>query len=476
MFAFLYGVLAQMAFAPVDIWIFFPIAIALIIRRTHNKKFRSRALDGFAFALGFTLPLLHWSSTYVGIWPWLILSIGEALLIAPFTLFANQKGWKLLCTVSSSWVVLEWIRGNYPFGGFGWGRAGFIAVDSHFSEILSFGGVPLASFTVVFIGVLIYLAFIKFNFRYFPILLILFANAFIPNANSNINSVFKVAAVQGSVPDLGLDFNSQRTAVLNNHLKLTENWNTQANRPPNFEPDLFIWPENASDVDPLTTARKQISKLVDFLGKPLIVGGVGNANSRPTNLSILWEPKSDPTDIYSKRHLAPFGEVMPLRSLAEFVSPLAKNVTDFQAGDRSVIFEVGQSKILPVICFEILDDSLLRTGTKNANLIVAQTNNATFGKSAESDQQLQITRSRAIESGRSIVVVSTVGNTALIDQNGKVRSILPKLNAGILYGEVNLSNAKTSANWLSVRVEQGSFAVLVIFLLSILKRRYLPVP
>ena len=476
MFAFLYGVLAQMAFAPVDIWIFFPIAIALIIRRTNNKQFKSRALDGFAFALGFTLPLLHWSSTYVGIWPWLILSIGEALLIAPFTWFTNQKGWKLLLMVPSFWVILEWFRSNYPFGGFGWGRAGFIAVDTHFSQILSLGGIPLASFAVVLMGVLIYLAFIKLNFRYFPLLLIVFANAFIPNANSTINNVLKVAAVQGSVPDLGLDFNSQRMAVLNNHLQLTKNWRTQANRPADFEPDLFIWPENASDVNPFTEAKDQINNLVNFLEKPLVVGGVGNSNSRPTNLSILWEPRSEPTNIYSKRHLAPFGEVMPLRSLAEFVSPLAKNVTDFQAGDRSVIFTVGQSKILPVICFEILDDSLLRSSIKYSNLIIAQTNNATFGKSAESDQQLQITRARAIEAGRSIVIVSTVGNTALIDQNGKIISILPKYDPGILYGEVNLSSANTSAYLLSAWVEQGCFAVIVILLLSILRRRFFGVP
>ncbi len=472
MFAFIYGFIAQLAFAPVDIWIFFPIALALIIKRTHKKSFKARAVDGFIFSLGFTLPLLHWSSTYVGIWPWLILGIGQALLISPFTWFTNQRSWVLLLTVPSFWVVLEWIRVNYPFGGFGWGRAGFIAVDTPFSQLLSIGGVPLASFTVVFLGVLIHLTVLKMKLQFAPLLLIVFANILIPNHSIEANNVLKVAAVQGSVPDLGLDFNSQRTAVLNNHLELTRNWKTQLNRPASFEPDLFIWPENASDVDPLTTAKTQISNLVSFLEKPLIVGGVGSIASRPTNLSILWEPKSGPTDIYIKRHLAPFGEVMPLRSIAEFVSPLAKNVNDFQAGDESKIFQVGVGKILPVICFEILDDRLLRSSIENSNLIVAQTNNATFGESAESDQQLQITRARAIESGRSIVVVSTVGNTALIDQNGKISSILAKYDSGILYGEMNLSSANTSAYWLTAWVEQGCFAVIVILLLSILRRRY----
>jgi apolipoprotein N-acyltransferase len=472
MFALIYGFIAQLAFAPVDIWIFLPIALALIIKRTHKKSFKARSLDGFLFSLGFALPLLHWSSTYVGIWPWLILGVAQTLLIAPFTWVTNQRNWIILFTVPSMWVMLEWVRSNYPFGGFGWGRAGFVAVDTPFSQVIALGGIPLASFTVVFIGVLIHLTILKFKINFTPLLLIIFANILIPNHSIDSDNFLKVAAVQGSVPDLGLDFNAQREAVLNNHIELTRNWNSQANRPSNFEPDLFIWPENASDVDPLTTAKPQISKLVTYLEKPLIVGGVGNTNNAPTNLSILWEPKSGATNIYLKRHLAPFGEVMPLRSIAEFVSPLAKNVTDFQAGKTAKIFNVGDAKISPVICFEILDDNLIRESFGKSNLIVAQTNNATFGKSSESDQQLKITRARAIERGVSVITVSTVGNTALIDPTGKIVNILPKYAAGILYGEVNLSSARTSAYWLSGRVEQGSFAVIVILLLSILKRRY----
>ena len=222
----------------------------------------------------------------------------------------------------------------------------------------------------------------------------------------------------------------------------------------------------------MTTAKLQISNLVTYLEKPLIVGGVGNTNNAPTNLSILWEPKLGPSNIYIKRHLAPFGEVMPLRSIAEFVSPLAKNVTDFQAGKTFKIFNVGDARISPIICFEILDDNLIREGFRESNLIVAQTNNATFGKSSESDQQLKITRARAIESGLSIIAVSTVGNTALIDPTGKIVDILPKYAAGILYGEVNLTNSNTSALWFSAWVVKGSFAAIFVLLIFSVRRRF----
>jgi apolipoprotein N-acyltransferase len=105
-------------------------------------------------------------------------------------------------------------------------------------------------------------------------------------------------------------------------------------------------------------------------------------------------------------------------------------------------------------------------------LIIAQTNNATFGESAESDQQLQITRARAIESGRNIVVVSTVGNTAFIDRSGEIISILPKYEAGVLYGEVNLTNENTSALWFSSWVVRGSFVAVFVLLIFSVKRRF----
>jgi apolipoprotein N-acyltransferase len=158
--------------------------------------------------------------------------------------------------------------------------------------------------------------------------------------------------------------------------------------------------------------------------------------------------------------------------LAEFISPLAKNVTDFEAGVRAQIFSVGDAKILPVICFEILSDRLIQQDIGNSNLIIAQTNNATFGESAESDQQLQITRARAIESGRNIVVVSTVGNTAFIDRTGEIISILPKYEAGILYGEVNLTNENTSALWFSSWVVKGSVAAIFVLLIFSVRRRF----
>ena len=69
----------------------------------------------------------------------------------------------------------------------------------------------------------------------------------------------------------------------------------------------------------------------------------------------------------------------------------------------------------PTICFEVAYDDLVRANVDlGANLLLVQTNNATFGYTDESVQQLAISRIRAMEHGRSVVHVSTVGVSALI--------------------------------------------------------------
>ena len=79
---------------------------------------------------------------------------------------------------------------------------------------------------------------------------------------------------------------------------------------------------------------------------------------------------------------------------------------------------------LPTICFEVAYDDLMRDSVEAAgddeSLLVVQTNNATFGYTAESEQQFAISRIRAIEHGRSVVHVSTVGVSGFIAPDGTV--------------------------------------------------------
>jgi apolipoprotein N-acyltransferase len=260
--------------------------------------------------------------------------------------------------------------------------------------------------------------------------------------------------------------------VLKYHIKETDN--LLANTNENF--DAILWPENSIDVDPFNNqdAGDLIKEVLKNYDKPLLSGAVLQESEGLSNSVILWDPKDlNVVDKYAKIYLVPFGEYLPFREfLSKYIKRFSLIPQDFIPGKNPNNIILDKAVISPVICFEILSDRLLQQDIGNSNLIIAQTNNATFGESAESDQQLQITRARAIESGRNIVVVSTVGNTAFIDRTGEIISILPKYEAGVLYGEVNLTNENTSALWFSSWVVKGSVAAIFVLLIFSVRRRF----
>jgi apolipoprotein N-acyltransferase len=98
------------------------------------------------------------------------------------------------------------------------------------------------------------------------------------------------------------------------------------------------------------------------------------------------------------------------------------------------------------ICFDIVDDALIVGSVRaGAEVLVAQTNNADFGRTDESGQQLAIARLRAIETGRSVVTVSTVSSTTAIGPDGRTIAALPPFRAGTMLATVPLSSTVTPA-------------------------------
>jgi apolipoprotein N-acyltransferase len=146
---------------------------------------------------------------------------------------------------------------------------------------------------------------------------------------------------------------------------------------------------------------------------------------------------------YIKRYLTPFGEYMPLRKVAEFVSPFAKSVNDFKPGSAFAPHVIAGYQVAPIICYEIINDGLVRESANRSGGIIVQTNSATFSDTAESRQQLAITRIRAIEQSREILSVSTIGISAFIDNNGKVKSETSENVQSALTGSLTLSDHVT---------------------------------
>ena len=437
------------AFEPIGKWWLAPIALTVhmyAIDRTDRKL-----LSTFIFAFTFNSVLLHWTSTYVGSTPWIILSVGLSSLSLPLALVGRWG----IAAYPLIFVVLEEIRNRFPFGGFGWARVAYSQADAPYANIASRGGAISLSGITVLIAAFVYCAV---NKRIIFIFLVPLFALVIPNNISTVGQT-SVLMIQGNVPQLGLDFNARAKQVFYNHLNETKLALAQGKKV-----DFIVWPENAVDVDPYT--NKDVYEQLESFDKPLIIGAITGKGEKLLNTSILWGDKVQ--DIYVKQHLTPFGEYIPLRSLAKKISPFVNQVDDFSPGNKQKIFTIGQARVAPVICFELLDDEILANAAKSSNLLVVQTNSATFGTSAESAQQLSITRIRAIEHSRNVVSVSTTGISAIIDFNGKILRQTSMGTTDHVFADVGLIEHS------SPRDRYGDWAgiFMLIWLLVVARRAY----
>jgi len=408
-------------------------------------------LSVLAFALTFNLVLLHWTSTYVGSVPWVILAAGLSLLYLPLVA-VKRLG---IASFPLIFIVLEEIRNRFPFQGFGWARIAYSQADAPYAKIAAHGGAVALSAITVLIGLVLFFLFQK----QLRILILLPLLIVLVPFNVQINQTTQALMIQGSVPKLGLDFNSRAKEVFFNHVKETDIALKE-----NRKVDFILWPENSVDVDPFR--NPEVFDALNTYEVPLIVGAIVGRANEILNTSILWTKASQ--HVYIKQHLTPFGEYIPLRSLASKISPFVDDVRDFSPGNESTIFTVDKAKIAPVICYELLDDQILEKVAQSSNLLAVQTNSATFGDSAQSAQQLQITRIRAIEHSRNILSVSTTGYSAVIDYKGKVLQKSDMGAAQHLYAEIGLISST------SPRDKYGDWALVMtlIWLLIVTRRAY----
>jgi apolipoprotein N-acyltransferase len=444
------GLLLSAAFEPIALWWLAPLALALAMYALASSE--RKYLSVLAFALTFNLVLLHWTSIYVGSLPWIILATGLTLFYLPLVAVKHLG----IAFFPLIFIVLEEIRNRFPFQGFGWARIAYSQADAPYAKIAAHGGaVALSAITVLIGFFLFYLSQKQFQILVLlPILIVLFP------INVQMNQSTQALMIQGNVPKLGLDFNSRATEVFFNHVKETE-IALKENRNINF----ILWPENSVDVDPFR--NPEVFETLNSFTEPLIIGAIVGRGEEVLNTSILWTKESQ--NVYVKQHLTPFGEYIPLRSLASKISPLVDDVRDFSPGNESTIFTINGAKIAPVICYELLDDQILEKAAKTSNLLAVQTNSATFGDSAESAQQLQITRIRAIEHLRNILSVSTTGYSAVIDYNGQVLQKTAMGTAEHLYAQVGLISST------SPRDRYGDWALVItlIWLLIVSRRAYI---
>ncbi|MER7070404.1 apolipoprotein N-acyltransferase [Terrabacter sp. NPDC000476] len=487
------GVLC-LAFPTFDVWVAAPVALALWAWAWAGAGLRRGAALGLASGLVFFVPTLSWSGIYVGSLPWIALATLEALFIA---VAGGLYGWLTRggsvrpLALALVWVVTEGFRARAPYGGFPWLKLAFGQADAPFGRLVAVGGAPFVGFVIALGGGLLALGVQRLlrdpsaRRAGMPARRVL-----LPVAGALVLGLVGLAVllptdgpsaqflgVQGNVARPGLDFNAERRQVLDNHVAATlaAQQDVAAGRAP--APDLVVWPENASDIDPLRNAdaKAEILDTVATLGRPLVVGGLlEEPVGFVSNVALLFEPGRGNTARYVKRHPVPFAEYIPNRAFWRQFSAEVDLVTrDFVPGPAPGVFPVTSSDGTEIragiaICFEVAYDDIMRDVVEaGANVLVVQTNNATFGYTAESPQQLAISRLRAMEAGRSVVHVSTVGQSALITPDGTAHQVTSLFTQAVVRGALPLRDSTTLATRLGEAPEWvAAGALLTLLLLS----------
>jgi apolipoprotein N-acyltransferase len=439
------GLVGVGAFPRFGIWPLAFVSVAALSVSVDGRRCRTGALLGFLYGLVFFVPVISWTGVYVGPVPWLILAAAEAGYCAGMgaALAALQRYRAAPVWIATAWVLQEAVRGRAPFGGFPWARLAFSQAESPLRWFAALGGAPLVSFVVALGGGGLAIGLRRLDWRGVTIgasavLATVLAGLLIglplrPPADHH-GSTTTIALIQGNVPDIGLQFEDRERQVLDNHVAETMRLAAEIKAGSVAKPSLVVWPEDSSDVDPLTdtAAFQEISNTAKAIGVPILVGAIlnGPGPTHRRNVGILWSPTTGPGSEYTKRHPVPFGEYIPLRSIARLVSSDVNLVSqDMVAGKGNGLVTGGSFPVGDVICFEVAYDELVRSSVKaGARLLVVQTNDATFGHTAETYQQLAMGQLRAVENGRAVVQVSTTGVSAVIGPDGGIRQ-----RSGALY-------------------------------------------
>ena len=438
------GLLTEAGFPGLGWWPLTVVGLALLFLALARDSARWNALVGLLFGLALFVPHVTFVEAAVGLVPWLALAAAEAGLVAVFAAAWSwaRRGeviWRAarfqVPVYAALWVAVEELRSVWPFGGFPWGRLAFAQADSPLGRWAWAGGVPLVSFLVAAAAAVLALGIVAArrvdlgvaSGTLLGVAAILGSGLVLPLSSAPTDGRLEVGAVQGNVPDRGLDSFSQAREVLRNHVEGTERLAQAASRPL----DVVLWPENSTDIDPRadTEAAGLVSRAAAAVDAPILVGTDHYPETGGRlNSALLWDPRNGPGASYDKLHPTPFAEYIPMRGLARAVSDAVDRVqTDMIPGSTVGAMDVDVPRLARTvtlgvgICFEVAYDDIIRnTVQAGAELIVIPTNNATFGRTDLSVQQLAMSRIRAMEHGRATVQVSTVGVSAFIDPAGVV--------------------------------------------------------
>ena len=427
------GLLLDLASAPVGWWPLTFVSVTVALVALIGRSIGGALLVGTVFGAVFYTTHLVWVGEFLGPVPWLALAGLEAVLFGAgavpialayrWTARYPARGLVQLLAVPPLigvlWTAREVVMGAWPYSGFPWARLGMTQVGGPLAEAVSWTSVTGLSLLIVILCASVVqwirAGGIRFMLGLHPAVSVAALLVIAPQFPTAPAGEFRVGWVQGNGPTGYFDDKVPGDVLAAQ---------TAATVPLYGQPmDLLAWPEGGVDADPLSdpAAAEALDRVVRSAGAPLLMNAATTRGDDVFNTSLLWT--ADPTgrQWHDKVNPVPFGEYVPDRWFYELIVPDLVGLIqrEYTPGSNPPLVQVGDVGVGLAICFDVIYDAVIWDGARaGAEVFVFQTNNADFRGTDENLQQLAFARMRAIETGRAVVNVSTVGTSQVITPDG----------------------------------------------------------
>lgn len=460
------GALATLGFAPLDYAGAAVAGLAGLLFLVSGTAPRRAFLLGWAYGLGFFMVGVSWvyvSMHDVGGMPAALAALAVFLFAAYLALFpatatglaaiiAGPRPTGALFVAPACWVVLEWLRG-WLFTGFPWLALGYAGTGGPFAPFAPLVGVYGLGWLYAFAAAAVVdfaqrhkvLCWPRLHARDAALPLLLVAGTMLSQVEWTVadGSRVKVALLQGNIAQ-DLKFEAARfESTLATYKRLIEA----------HPADITVLPETALPRMLHALPREYLDDLragAHAAGANLIIG-VPRAESSERYFNSAVSLGAAPSQRYDKVHLVPFGEFIPW-GFRWFVDAMKIPLGDFTRGSKTPQpMQLGSQRVAVNICYEDLFGEEIIRQLPEASLLVNISNIAWFGDSLAPHQHLQISRMRALETGRMMLRATNTGMTAVIGADGRVIRQLPPFTEGVLVAEVQGRTGSTPyvhlGNW-----------------------------
>jgi len=477
------GLVLAAAFAPVGLAWLMPPAIAALVFSVRGLAPRRAWIPSLLFGVVFVFTVMVWMRA-VGTDAWIAMCALEAAFFVPLGLGLS---WSLRTPAWPLWTALWWVgietwRSGFPFSGMPFGRLVYATADTPWADALPWIGMTGVSLLVALTGttlawLLLHLRDIGRRAYAVPAALavVTVAPVLVP-FHVDESGTTTVAAVQGDVPGTGLDVVAVHRDVTANHVRLTQELAEAVAAGDRPRPDFVVWPENSTAVDPFTDTEvhADIVAASDAIGVPVLVGAMANDpldDTQVLNQGVVYQPGLGSGDRYTKRHPVPYGEYIPFRGslIPSTYGKLRMVPRDMARGTSLEPLRVADVLVADAICFDVAyDEGIGGQVARGAQLVTVQTSNAMFSRTGQLAQQFEISRLRAQETGRWVVVAAINGISGVVRPDGEVVASVPARGQEVMVETIGLSDTLTPAVRLGVWPARLALVFLVCHTITVL--------